>query len=179
MISPCSLYLHFPLVTMRALWSNSQRKVIIVILEYLKNDDMHTKSGMRSDLNINVKNYRDFYNIFIKKRTTNKTKTHTIALLYYNCHSVEISWFFSPYLTKLITRRKSPIFQSFAVSTPPPPTHTHINIIISTYKTTARLRSYHNSNYYFSSMFTFIPYRLSAFSHYCELFTSEVLIQET
>lgn len=33
---------------------------IIVILEHLKPDDMHTKSGVRSDLNINVKIYRGF-----------------------------------------------------------------------------------------------------------------------
>lgn len=157
---------------MRALRSNSQRKVIIVILEYLKNDDMHTKSGMRSDLNINVKNYRDFYNIFIKKNNKqHQNPCYSIIVL-----QLPLSWnfmiFFFPYLTKFISKRKSPVFCCFNL---PPP----LSITISTYKTTARLRSYHNSNNYFSSMFTFIPYRLSVFSHYCELFTSEVLIQET
>lgn len=95
---------------MRALWSNSQRKVIIVILEYLKNDDMHTKLGMRSDLNINVKIYRDFYNIFIKKQHQNPYYGIVVLQLPFSLNFM----FFFPYLTKFITRRKS-----LAVSTPP------------------------------------------------------------
>lgn len=37
---------------------------IILILEYLKTDDMHTKSGDRSDLNITVKIYRVFFTTY-------------------------------------------------------------------------------------------------------------------
>lgn len=42
-----------------------KERCIILILEYLKTDDTHTKSGERPDLNITVKIYRVFYNILI------------------------------------------------------------------------------------------------------------------
>lgn len=90
---------------------------VIVIFEHLKTNDMHTKSGVRSDLNINVKIYRGFLQYIEKAKN-----------LWYYCTATAIKFKFHEVFHILLNSILKEKISNLLVSPNPVLVESHVHI---------------------------------------------------